>query len=97
MYRAAFVAEVVPGLVLVASALIAALPAFRVVRQSARGRARGAMAWIFGFTLGVIATMLLGHLTVEQNLIAGGATLAGGRQLVSRRCVCRAVHRHSAR
>ena len=58
MYRADFVTEVVPGLVLVATTFTAALPAFRVVRQARRGRARSAMAWIFGFLVGVVATML---------------------------------------
>jgi hypothetical protein len=59
MYHAGVVAEVVPGLVLVATTFVAALPAFRTVRQSARGRARSAMAWMFGFLVGLIAAMLL--------------------------------------
>jgi glycerol uptake facilitator-like aquaporin len=59
MYHADFVAEVVPGLVLVASTFLAALPALRTVRQSTRGRARSATAWILGFFVGVIVTMLL--------------------------------------
>ena len=59
MYRADFVAEVVPGLVLVAATYIAAVPAFRTVRQSNRGRARGAMAWLSGFLFGLVATTLL--------------------------------------
>jgi len=59
MYRADFIAEVVPGIVLVAATYIAAVPAFRTVRQSSRGRARLAMAWLFGFLAGVTATMLL--------------------------------------
>ena len=65
MYRADFVAEVVPGLVLVSAAYIAAVPAFRTVRQASRGRARSAMAWLFGFLAGVTATMLL-SLTIGQ-------------------------------
>ena len=46
MYRADFIAEVVPGLVLVAATYIAAVPAFRTMRQASRGRARDAMAWL---------------------------------------------------
>jgi glycerol uptake facilitator-like aquaporin len=65
MFRAGFVADVVPGIVLVAASYVAALPAFRIVRQSSRGRARGAMAWLFGFLVGVITTMLLCFTTGE--------------------------------
>jgi len=59
MYRADFIAEVVPGLVLVATTYIAAVPAFRTVRQSSRGRARLAMAWLSGSLFGLVATTLL--------------------------------------
>jgi len=59
MYRADFIAEVVPGIVLVAATYIAAVPAFRTVRQSSRGRARLAMAWLSGFLFGLVATTLL--------------------------------------
>ena len=59
MYRAGLIAEVVPGLVLVASSYLASLPAFRITRQSNRGRARGAMAWLCGFLTGVLATVIL--------------------------------------
>jgi len=59
MYRADFIAEVVPGIVLVAATYIAAVPAFRTVRQSSRGRARLAMAWISGSLFGLVATTLL--------------------------------------
>src|SRR5215831_18253511 len=58
MYRASFVVDVLPGVVLIASGYAAACVAFRIVRQSSRGRARSAMAWIFGFAVGLL-TMLL--------------------------------------
>jgi membrane associated rhomboid family serine protease len=58
MYRASFIVSVLPGVVLIASGYAAALVAFRIVRQSSRGRARSAMAWISGFAIGLF-TMLL--------------------------------------
>jgi multisubunit Na+/H+ antiporter MnhB subunit len=58
MYRASFVVNVLPGVVVVASGYAAAAVAFRIVRQSSRGRARSALAWICGFAIGLL-TMLL--------------------------------------
>jgi len=79
MYHADFVAEVVPGLVLVASAFLAALPAFRVVRKPTRGRARSAMAWVLGFVVGVFATMLfsitIGDVANSDAPVAGSGLL----------------------
>jgi uncharacterized protein YqgC (DUF456 family) len=77
MYHAGFLAQVVPGFVLVASTFLAALPAFRVVRQSTRGRARSAIAWIFGFVVGVIATMLF-SVTVGDVANQGAPVSASG-------------------
>jgi hypothetical protein len=79
MYRADFVTEVVPGLVLVATTFTAALPAFRVVRQATRGRARSAMAWIFGFLVGVVATMLFSVTigNVDSDAPVAGSGLLG--------------------
>jgi hypothetical protein len=77
MFRAGFVADVVPGLVLVAASYLAALPAFRIVRQSSRGRARGAIAWMSGFFMGVIATMLL-SVTIGAIANPNAAVSAGG-------------------
>jgi glycerol uptake facilitator-like aquaporin len=80
MYRADFVNEVVPGLVLVATTFAAAFPAFRVVRQARRGRARSAIAWIFGFLVGVVATMLfsvtIGNVANSDAPVAGSGLLA---------------------
>jgi len=59
MYRASFVVDVLPGVVLIASGYVAAYVAFRIVRQSSRGRARSAMAWIFGFAIGLFTMLLL--------------------------------------
>jgi len=59
MYRAGLLAEVVPGAMLIACAFVAALPAFRLLRLSTSGRARRAVAWIFGFLTGLAALALL--------------------------------------
>jgi hypothetical protein len=59
MYRAGLLAEVVPGAMLIACAFVAALPAFRVLRMSASGRARSAVAWILGFLAGLAAAVSL--------------------------------------
>jgi hypothetical protein len=59
MYRASFVVDVLPGVVLIASGYAAASAAFRIVRQSSRGRARSAMAWISGFAMGLLTMLLL--------------------------------------
>ena len=87
MYRADFIAEVVPGLVLVAATYIAAVPAFRTVRRSSRGRARVAMAWLFGFLAGVVATTLL-SLTIGQ---AADPDAPVNRKRIAR-CVSRTIH-----
>jgi len=59
MYRASFVVNVLPGVVLIASGYAAASVAFRIVRQSSRGRARSALAWICGFAIGLLTMLLL--------------------------------------
>src|SRR5262245_26148653 len=59
MYRAGFLADVLPGLTLIATGYTAALAAFRIVRQSSRGRARSALAWIAGFCAGLLTLLLL--------------------------------------
>ena len=59
MYRASFVVEVLPGVVLIASGYCAAFAAFRIMRKSSRGRARSALAWVWGFAMGLLATLLL--------------------------------------
>ena len=59
MYRTSFVVDVLPGVVLIASGYAAASVAFRIVRQSSRGRARSALAWISGFAIGLLTMLLL--------------------------------------
>jgi hypothetical protein len=56
--RASFPVDVFPGVVLIVSGYVAALPAFRIVRRSNRGRARSALAWICGFASGLVAALL---------------------------------------
>jgi hypothetical protein len=58
MYRAGFLADVLPGLTLIVTAYTAALVTFRVVRQTSRGRARSALAWIAGFGMGLLTQLL---------------------------------------
>jgi hypothetical protein len=80
MYRADLLAEVVPGAMLVACAFVAALPAFRLLRMSASGRARSAVAWIFGFLAGLAAAVLL-SITIgegaDPNASVGASGLLG--------------------
>ena len=77
MFRAGSVSDIVPGLVLIATCYVAALQAFRMVRQSSRGRARSAIAWISGFLIGVIATMFL-SVTIGTIANPDAAVSAGG-------------------
>lgn len=77
MYRAGLLAEVVPGVVLIACAFLAALPAFRLLRLSASGRARSAVAWISGFLAGLAGAMLL-SVTLGEFAGADGSLGASG-------------------
>ena len=49
-----------PGLALVWVAVMAAIPAHVIVRQSRRGRARTAIAYLAGFGAGLVMTLALG-------------------------------------
>jgi hypothetical protein len=76
VYRASFLVDVLPGVVLLMSGYAAALPAFRIVRQSSRGRARTALAWICGFATGLL-TMLLFSLALPLPHAAGSVSAKG--------------------
>ena len=51
--------DVVPGVVLVCVVVAAGIPAFLTLRESGRGRARGALAYLGGFFTGIITTITL--------------------------------------
>jgi hypothetical protein len=51
--------EVMPGVVLVWVCVAAAIPAYRILLTSSRGRARSAIAYLSGFFTGIGTTMLL--------------------------------------
>jgi hypothetical protein len=48
-----FVTETSPGVTLLLVGLLAAAPAYSLLRRSARGRARGAIAYLAGLATGV--------------------------------------------
>jgi hypothetical protein len=51
--------EVMPGVVLVWVCVAAAIPPYRILLASRRGRARSAIAYLSGFFIGIGTTMLL--------------------------------------
>jgi hypothetical protein len=51
--------EVMPGVVLVWVCVAAAIPAYRILLVSSRGRARSAIAYLSGLFTGIGTTMLL--------------------------------------
>ena len=61
-YWWSFVADTAPGVTLSLVGFIAAAPAYVLVRQSERGRARTAIAYLCGLSSGLFATMLLSRL-----------------------------------
>jgi hypothetical protein len=68
------VVDTAPGVALLLIGLIAAAPAYALVRQSQRGRARSAIAYLTGFLSGLLATTVLlqlGNVLVEPDAIAG--------------------------
>jgi hypothetical protein len=58
-YYASLFVDVAPGLTIVSVALLAALPPYVIMYQSRHGRARGSIAYILGFFLGLAATGLI--------------------------------------
>jgi hypothetical protein len=57
-----FLAEIAPGLTLSLVGLLAAAPAYRLLRQSERGRARSAVAYLAGLITGLALTIVLAAL-----------------------------------
>jgi hypothetical protein len=57
-----FLAEISPGLTLSLVGLLAAAPAYRLLRKSGRGRAQSAVAYLAGLITGLALTMLLASL-----------------------------------
>jgi hypothetical protein len=58
-YYASLFVDVAPGLTIVSVAVLAALPPYLIMYQSRHGRARGSIAYILGFFLGLTATGLI--------------------------------------
>jgi hypothetical protein len=71
-----FVTEVLPGVALMLVGLLAALPSHRVLRQSNRGRARGAVSYLSGLGAGAVAAAVLA--TLCQHLGNSDAILQAG-------------------
>jgi hypothetical protein len=61
-YWWSFVAETAPGVTLSIVGFVAAAPAYVLVRQSERGRARTAIAYLYGLSSGLLTTVLLSRL-----------------------------------
>ena len=72
--------EVMPGVVLVWVCVAAAIPAFRILLTSSRGRARSAIAYLSGFFTGIGTTVLLFMLI---GVMAEDAPQIGGIGLLS--------------
>jgi hypothetical protein len=71
-----FVAEVSPGLVLSLVGVVAALAAYALLRQSTRGRAREAIAYLSGLVAGLVLTLVLA--AVFRPLARAGAIAEAG-------------------
>ena len=74
-----FVAETAPGVTLSVVGFVAAASAYALVRQSERGRARLAIAYLCGFSSGLLATVLISRLFfwfVETDAIAKPGVLS---------------------
>jgi len=59
MHNAYVASDLLPAVVFWLVALLAAAPAFIIVRQGRRGRARSAIAYLAGFFVGLAATLAL--------------------------------------
>jgi predicted lysophospholipase L1 biosynthesis ABC-type transport system permease subunit len=81
MHNAYVASDLLPAVAFWLVALLAAVPAFRIVRQGKRGRARSAIAYLAGFFTGLAATVGLAlaaaALTaIETSLFNAGVTAA---------------------
>jgi hypothetical protein len=59
IYWSSLAGEASPGLMLAGVAALAALPPYRLLRQSNQGRARSAVGYLSGFLAGLTATAFL--------------------------------------
>jgi hypothetical protein len=78
-YWQSFLEATSPGLALALVALLAALPAYSLLRQSERGRARSAIAYLMGLATGLTAAVALSTLLGRLAHVAmvGEAGLVG--------------------
>ena len=73
MHNAYVASDLLPAVVFWLVAVLAAAPAFIIVRQGKRGRARSAIAYLAGFFAGLAATLALA--LTAANLIASESPL----------------------
>ena len=59
--------EAIPGIALVWVAVMAAIPADRIVGRSRRGRARSAIAYLTGFGAGLAMTLVLAGIVASMS------------------------------
>jgi predicted lysophospholipase L1 biosynthesis ABC-type transport system permease subunit len=59
IYWSSLAGEASPGLTLAGVAALAALPPYKLLRQSSEGRARSAIGYLSGFLAGLVATAFL--------------------------------------
>jgi len=80
MHSAYVASDLMPAVVFWLVAVLAAVPAFSVVRQARRGRARSAIAYLAGFFLGLAASVGLAltatQITPDASLFNAGVTAA---------------------
>jgi len=81
MHNAYVASDLLPALAFWLVALLAAAPAFRIMRQGRRGRARSAIAYLAGFFLGLALTVGLSLaaaslLTADSPVFNAGVTAA---------------------
>jgi hypothetical protein len=80
MHSAYVASDLLPAAAFWLVAVLAAVPAFSIVRQGRRGRARSAIAYLAGFFLGLAATVGLALaaslLTTEASFFNAGVTAA---------------------
>ena len=81
MHNAYVASDVLPAIAFWLVALLAAVPAFSLMRKRKRGRARSAIAYLAGFFLGLLLTVLLAIavtsiLAVDSPILGAGAAAA---------------------
>ena len=81
MHNAYVASDLLPALAFWLVALLAAVPAFSIMRQGRRGRARSAIAYLAGFFLGLTLTVGLSFaaaalLAADYPLFNAGVTAA---------------------